>query len=90
MIEMPIISTQLHTFKCSVPDCKNERTLAGKLDIQRKSLEKEGWCFDDLQIGGNDYDLCPNHNQLIREFFGFDNYPIGTYPNEHGDVKVEA
>lgn len=79
---MPISSTNLHTFTCSV--CPAEKTKAGPLGNVQKDLIKEGWSFGDLTFGGNDYDLCPEHNKEMRVYFGIDSYPNNMFPNEAG------
>lgn len=90
-VEMPVVSNEIHTFSCSVPECPTTRTLTGKLgDLQLDLINKEGWVFDDLTFGGNSYDLCPAHNKELRAYFGLDQYPNNMYPNEAGDFKIKA
>lgn len=67
---MPVTSYEVHTFKCSIPKCKTQCTVAGNRAELQKRLESDGWSFESIRIMGLAYDLCPNHTSEVEEFFG--------------------
>lgn len=59
---MAIESYEVHTVVCDIPGCKEKRT-----SNSIKSFRDEGWFH--VQIFQNDYEVCPEHQLDLREFF---------------------
>ena len=59
---MALESYQVHTIMCDVPGCKEKKT-SGSVE----SLRNDGW--SNLEIYGTNFEVCPEHQVDIREFF---------------------
>lgn len=58
---------EVHTWKCSIPDCKETLTGYGSYHA-----EENGWINETLF--GTEFDLCPFHYQELKGFL-FDESP---------------
>lgn len=69
---MPLNSTMIHTFKCSILDCDKERVISGPVGLAKDTLLEENWILEET-ILGNEYDLCPKHADKLQTFLGLRN-----------------
>ena len=60
-IKMSHVVRHVHTWACSIPDCK-EKLTGGSEDW----AEEKGWAHEVLL--GKEFDLCPFHVQQLKEF----------------------
>ena len=59
---MALESYHVHTISCDIPGCKEKKT-SGSVE----SLREEGW--SSLEIFSTKFEVCPEHQVDIREFF---------------------
>lgn len=59
---MAIESYEVHTINCDIPGCKEKKT-SHSIEV----LFSEGWM--NLDIFQKQFDLCPEHQEILREFF---------------------
>lgn len=59
---MALESYKVHTISCDIPGCKEKKT-SGSIE----SLRGEGWHH--VEIFGRDFEVCPEHQMDLREFF---------------------
>ncbi len=59
---MALESYEVHTVKCDIPGCKEKRT-----SNSIAALRGEGW--DRIEIFDGKFDVCPEHEMDLREFF---------------------
>ena len=59
---------EVHTFKCSTVDCKNEATRSGQSHHIHDELSDLGWSLDKTILGRQHLDLCPDCTKEIAQF----------------------
>ena len=59
---MALESYNVHTISCDIPDCKEKKT-SGSVE----ALRGEGWLT--LEIFSQHFEVCPEHQTDLREFF---------------------
>jgi hypothetical protein len=67
---MPIDSTTIHRFTCSIKDCRESRTVGGELSRAIDEMQRnQGWLINVVFIKQS-VDLCPQHAKEVIEWAG--------------------
>lgn len=70
---MPIESTTINTFTCSIVDCEMTKNIAGTLEQAFDEAKSLGWALEEA-IFNKVYDFCPEHAKELKLWLSGDDF----------------